>query len=156
MSDGIDVRLAHASDVDSVAALLVELKHVQATVQPENPRYRVPDESWVAEAKTVLGDPGFDVFIAEQAGRVVGFAALRFARKVWGKACEVESLVVTEASRGRGVGEKLMEACEAHACAAGAAGMRLHVTPDNAGALRFYRRLGYETMAVRMGKSLTE
>ncbi|MFN2587903.1 MAG: N-acetyltransferase family protein [Actinomycetota bacterium] len=150
------VRPGRESDADAVTALLVELRDFQAALQPGNPRFRVAGETWAEEARRTLSDPAWRVFVAEEDGRVVGFASLRFARKPWGTSCEVDSLVVADANRGRGIGRALMGACESHGRSAGAAGMRLHVTAGNDAAVNFYERLGYEALAVRMGKPLAE
>ena len=54
----------------------------------------------------------------------------------------LEDLVVTEAARGRGVGEALMAAVAREAVARGAVRLEWSVLDWNEGALRFYERLG--------------
>jgi amino-acid N-acetyltransferase len=47
-------------------------------------------------------------FIAEQAGRIIGFAALEIYSRKMG---EIRSLCVAEGFQGQGVGKKLVQAC---------------------------------------------
>lgn len=58
------------------------------------------------------------------------------------------SLAVTEAARGRGLGDTLMDAAEKAAVAQGCVSMRLEVRRDNASAIRLYERRGYRQFTV--------
>ena len=55
----------------------------------------------------------------------------------------VVTLDVAEGWRRRGLARRLMEEVEARMRAAGAAGMELHVSVENAGAIGFYEGMGY-------------
>lgn len=57
----------------------------------------------------------------------------------------VDMLVVQPASRDRGVGRRLMAACEAHGLAHSCVAARLFVDKSNPRAHRFYEKLGYRT-----------
>lgn len=96
------------------------------------------------------------MLVCEADGAVVGFARFSFNERPWGKACELHTLVVSEAFRGKGVGRALMAASESAAMAAGAKGIRLDVLIGNDGGRAFYERLGYERFAWRYGKMLDE
>lgn len=146
------VRPAVPDDVDDVARLYVELKRHHRDLGPDNPRYRVPDQSLRKRTERVLADPRTTIYLAEIEGRVVGFLELTFADKPWGTSCEIETLVVEEAYRGRGCGRALMRAAELHARRQGAKGMRVDVLAANGDGRRFYEELGYELFAVRYGK----
>lgn len=55
----------------------------------------------------------------------------------------LSDLYVTQAARGQGVGEALMNAARAHAEATGACGLQLETARDNHAAQALYERLGY-------------
>jgi ribosomal protein S18 acetylase RimI-like enzyme len=55
----------------------------------------------------------------------------------------VVTLDVAEGWRRRGLARRLMEEVEARMRAAGARGMELHVSVENAGAIAFYEGMGY-------------
>jgi ribosomal protein S18 acetylase RimI-like enzyme len=56
---------------------------------------------------------------------------------------EIESLSVAAAHRGRGLGDCLLRALEAHLEAQGVSDLILGLLPGNTGALRLYERHGY-------------
>lgn len=62
-------------------------------------------------------------------------AATRLAR--------IYSIAVNPGSRGKGIGEKLVQMAETEATDAGRIVMRLEVREDNRGAIALYKRLGY-------------
>lgn len=100
-------------------------------------------EQWLAE----LGDPGFTVRVAEEGGRLVGYAKLGppqlpFAPR--GKAAELRQLYVLGDWHGRGVAQALMEWVIDQARIGGAQHLYLSVFIDNARARRFYERYAFE------------
>ena len=66
----------------------------------------------------------------------------------------IDSIGVTSGFRGGGIGRMLMERIHAWAVAKGASAIELNVHAFNSGAISFYRKLGYETVSQRMGRSL--
>ncbi|MFT3777863.1 MAG: GNAT family N-acetyltransferase [Ottowia sp.] len=68
----------------------------------------------------------------------------------------LHDLVVDAAHRGRGVGQALMEACEAHARERGCCKLTLEVLSGNQRALRSYERFGFAPYALdpREGQAL--
>jgi ribosomal protein S18 acetylase RimI-like enzyme len=150
----VDIRSAGASDVEAITALYIELKRHHARLQPDNPRYKVAEERWAQIAHASIENPEEAVLVAEAAGGVVGFVRLSFTARPWGKACEINTLVVGEASRGGGVGRALMVAAERTAAEGGAQGVRLDILVGNDDGARFYEELGYELFAWRYGKML--
>jgi ribosomal protein S18 acetylase RimI-like enzyme len=116
------------------------------------------DRGWVAQAaRDHLGDvyqvhlrrqflvTDGEVLVAERDGLPVGFLTW----VVEGDACEALAIVATE--RGSGVGRALMGAFHRLAAARGSARLRVVTTDTNAGAQRFYERLGYQVVEVRPG-----
>jgi ribosomal-protein-alanine N-acetyltransferase len=63
----------------------------------------------------------------------------------------VVTLDVAEESRKRGLASRMMQEVERRARAVGARRMELDVFTGNEGAIRFYERIGYERVGVRLG-----
>ena len=98
--------------------------------------------SWL---ETYLGTDRLRVFVAEDSGRLVGFAttteapaSLRLAH-FW----QIRDLFVLPTHRGAGVGRALLASVRAAATASGALRVVLQTEEDNDAALRLYRDSGY-------------
>ena len=119
----------------------------------------VRDDEWPALAaveQACFGDQGYSSYFLRMAPRVFGDAclvaddddrllgyaigALESRRRADGW---VLSVAVLPEARGRGLGEALTRSCVAALERDGARRVRLTVAPDNDGALRLYRRLGF-------------
>ena len=148
------IRRARADDLEVIAALYVQLKHHHGRLAPNTPRYEMPDEDWTAYARAALADPSYRIYVAERGPDVVAFLKLFFEQKSWGRSCEVETLVVDDSVRDRGIGSALMERAEEVAREEGARAMRVNVLHMNHEGRRFYEHRGYRTIAVRYGKPL--
>jgi ribosomal protein S18 acetylase RimI-like enzyme len=151
---GFEIRAGGPPDAEAVGALYLELQEHHFALQPHNPRYRVAAERWLEIARDSLHDRNGEVLIADGEHGVVGCAVLRYEGKPWGLACQIETLIVTPSSRDRGVGSGLIAAAEEAARRRGAGGMRVEVIVENAGGRAFYERLGYDELAVRLGKPI--
>ncbi len=82
-------------------------------------------------------------WVAEVNGVIVGMAVCYERYSTWrGRCLYLEDIVVTEAARGRRVGELLFKACAAHALEQGQHHMLWQVLDWNTDAMRFYARLG--------------
>jgi ribosomal protein S18 acetylase RimI-like enzyme len=95
-----------------------------------------------AEAARLARHRGRDLYcVLVEGGAVLGYGMLRG----WDEGFDVPSLGVAihPSARGRGYGERLTRFLHDEARRRGAARVRLKVHPDNAGAMRLYRRLGY-------------
>jgi GNAT superfamily N-acetyltransferase len=88
--------------------------------------------------------PGAAVFVAEQAGRVVGYVYVLPSpdADVPAGTSDLGSLYVTEEVAGTGVGRALMEAAVAHARTAGQGLLTIWVRQGNGRARRFYEKHG--------------
>ena len=92
------------------------------------------------------------VRIAEKVGsELAGFIIVHVERVATGWRAYVVTLDVAAEWRQKGLGRRLMREAEAFAVAAGVRWMQLHVFTGNAGAIRFYERLGYERIRERRG-----
>jgi ribosomal protein S18 acetylase RimI-like enzyme len=94
-------------------------------------------------------------FVAELDGKLIGFA-LAFARKysppvyAWKKEATLSDLYVEKPFRGKGVGERLFKEVAKFAENKGADMIKLHVDSKNAGARRFYEKMGMKDFHVLM------
>ncbi len=104
-----------------------------------------PDEAEAARLSSWIFDAGrANALVAELDGHIEGLAIFyeginSFRARPF---LFLEDLVVTQAARGRGVGEALMAAVAREAVARNASRVEWAVLDWNEGALRFYRRLG--------------
>jgi GNAT superfamily N-acetyltransferase len=104
-----------------------------------------PNDEEAARLASWIFDTGrAEALVAEVGGRIEGLAIFyeginSFRARPF---LFLEDLVVTEAARGRRVGEALVEAVAREAVARGASRLEWAVLDWNEGALRFYRRLG--------------
>ena len=90
------------------------------------------------------------VRVAEElGGELVGFVIVHVERVGTGRLAYVVTLDVAAECRKRGLARRLMGEVEASAAAAGVRWIQLHVFTGNAGAIRFYERLGYERIRVQ-------
>ena len=124
-----------ADDVNAVAALSAELGY-EATPGSTRSRFAV-----------LAGDPHHGLFVASDGGRVVGWIhvhrAVALQDPPW---AEIRGLVVTERSRGAGVGRALVAAAEAWAEGAGYETVRVRSRNTRRAAHSFYESIGYRIL----------
>lgn len=139
--------------IDEVRGLWLALARHHWRCAPELAALAAPvdeESSWAtrrAQYQAWAGEPGWLMLGAVLAERLVGYAAARIvpAAGSWQLGSHVgrlETLVVAEAARGQGVGEALVSAVRAHWSADGVRYGSVSVIAGNAGAERFYQRLG--------------
>lgn len=91
----------------------------------------------------LVGAPNAATWIAEEDGRMAGFAIVDWYQEEAGLIAYLQTIEVTPAQRGRGVGRELLGRAEASARAAGAVSIWLHVDEQNSLAVRVYEAHGY-------------
>ena len=129
--DRIDIRaLAGDDEVRACAELM-------ATSEPWITLGRTCDQ-----AVRILTSPSREVYVGAVEGELVGFVVLIMRGAFVGF---VQTLAVDPARRGRGIGEALMRFAEERIFR-DTPNVFLCVSSFNDGALRFYRRLGYEVV----------
>lgn len=137
----LDLRNATAADVPA----LIEL------MEPFNVGERIPWRPAAIERalRQLLARPelGF-VLVACEDDRVLGYTVLTYNYDLeWaGLDAFVTELWVSADARGRGLGERLLQAAEQRARAAEAHALHLMVRPENEAARRLYARQGYEVV----------
>ncbi len=90
-----------------------------------------------------------EVWVAEQAGVVVGDAIVLYRRGF--DTARLYSIVVDPAWRGRGIAGALLDRAESAARVRGAVAMRLEVRIDNRAAIGLYEARGYEVVGTTDG-----
>lgn len=105
----------------------------------------------------MAGEPGHTILVAELAGTVVGVATVfvRHLLSVDAPLGRISSLVVADAKRSQGVGNRLVMAAEAIAREAGCDRIEVTSAERRTRAHAFYRRLGYEERPHRFIKHLS-
>lgn len=133
----IDIRLAHPDD----RLNLIELQR-RASLVWEDTRQKLLDDPDIVDLdEEMLANN--EVFVAEIAGRIVGFATI-VAHE--GNDAELEGLFVEPALWRKGIGRALVQQVEREAVAWGAS--RLHVMA-NQNALGFYTAMGFSKIGER-------
>jgi [ribosomal protein S18]-alanine N-acetyltransferase len=82
-------------------------------------------------------------WIAEEGGRMCGFAIVEWTEQNSGVIAYLQTLEVAPDWRRRGIGGELLRRVENSALDAGAEAISLHVHAENTGAIRIYEAHGY-------------
>jgi ribosomal-protein-alanine N-acetyltransferase len=93
--------------------------------------------------RLLVGRANAATWIAEEDGRLWGFAIVEWSECRCGVTAYIQTIEVAPEMRGRGVGGALLGSIEGSARAAGAGLIWLHVEAANAGAIRLYEAQGY-------------
>lgn len=91
----------------------------------------------------LIGQSEAATWVAEDGGRMLGFAIVEWTREITGMSAYIQTIEVLPGERRHGLGDELLSRMEGSAGAAGAARIQLHVDADNAAAIRLYERHGY-------------
>lgn len=148
------IRLANQADIPVLIDLLQEILQVHYQARPDI--FRSEGQKFSEEdLKVLLDNPAKPIFVYEVDGQVVGhlFCELRTAtgdvlQPV--KTLFIDDLCVASAARGQKIGEQLYEFALSYAKEQGCHNLTLDVWADNAGAVRFYDRLGLKPQKFRM------
>lgn len=129
----MDVRRAAPKDVEAMVDVYADVAAERVHIGAEPPVNR---DRARARLTTVVNEGA--AFVADDAGRVVGYAT------VYGDGLVELAMALVAPARGRGGGRALMEACLDWARANGAYKLTLQVWPHNAAAIALYRSFGFE------------
>ena len=140
------IDFATADDLEPMADLLAELFTLESDFKPERGKQ-------IAGLRLILDNPAIgQLFVVRVDGRVAGMAnALFTVSTAEGyRVVLLEDVIVKAAYRGNGLGRKLVEHILAWAAANGLPRVTLLADKDNAPALAFYERIGFEYSAMRV------
>lgn len=132
------IRPALEGDIPAIHALLTEL--AQATGLADKFLSSAEDLCRYGFSQ----QPMFEVMLAERDGGIAGLCLYFYTYSSWrgSPGVYVQDLVVDPRSRSAGLGEALLRAAARGAKSRGATHLRLSVEAANAGAIRFYEKLG--------------
>jgi|KBSMisStaDraftv2_1062788.scaffolds.fasta_scaffold1294785_2 ribosomal-protein-alanine N-acetyltransferase len=91
------------------------------------------------------------VVVAEAEGELAGFCIIHMEQAETVQVGYVVTIDVAAGFRRKGLGEQMLADGEARVRQSGGAGMMLHVFVKNAGAVRFYERVGYRRVGEQKG-----
>lgn len=151
---GVEIREFHSGDEADVLALAPRLTEGVASWRDRDD-VRQAVVAWVRESIDRSADGDRALFVAEQAGTVVGFVSVgereHFAGEVDGY---VGELVVATDEAGHGIGRLLMGRAEDWARKRGVKHLTLETGAANAQARAFYESLGFVEEDVRLTRRL--
>ena len=100
--------------------------------------------------RLLLGRTEAAVFAAEIDGEAVGMCTgqLLISTAQGGPSALIEDVAVLPAQQGKGIGRRLVAAAEAWAVSQGASRVQLLADRNNAPALAFYQKTGFQTTAM--------
>ncbi len=138
------IRLATLEDAGAIAALLTELG------------YPASAEEIPGRLRHMLAEPGQNVLVAEERGRVIGLATVIMRHVIHDDApvARLAALVVGEAQRGHGVGSAMLAETERIARQGGCSLIEVTSGLHRPEAHAFYRGHGYEERPRRFLKRL--
>jgi len=150
------IRLAQPKDLPSLGHLGAQLVRQHHGFDPQ--RFMAPTDDIEGGYQWFLGtqleEPDVVIHVAEQAGKVVGYAYAGLEPQSWKELREaagfIHDVVVDEAARGGGVGGALVEAAARWLEAQGAPRLMLWTAELNAPAQRLFARLGFRRTMIEM------
>jgi GNAT superfamily N-acetyltransferase len=160
MRNEVTIRDYAAEDADGLFGLMRELQRDLIPLDDRMlplvqlaPPYR---DSVLAECAAAKGK----AIVADDAGRLVGYATVLLdipsdkRDEIPHSYAFVGELLVTRDARGRGIGTRLLAACERFAREGGAQWLRIEALAGNIDARRLYARSGFADRLVEMEKPL--
>ena len=150
--DALNVRRATADDADAIASVhVLAWRESYAGLVPDAILSGLDEQARARYWRTVLEDPlrRNCVFVAETAGRVVGFSA--GGPEPTGRTDyrqQLHAIYLLRTAQGRGAGRRLFEAVVEHLRNDGAASMMLWVFEENA-SCGFYEAMGGKRIDAR-------
>jgi GNAT superfamily N-acetyltransferase len=135
----LKTRLATVTDIPVLCDLLAMLFAQEAEFAPDRAKQE-------AGLRLILADPAIgEILVGELDGQIVGMASLLYIVSTFlgQRVALLEDMVVDPEHRGCGTGEAILGAATRHARERGCGRLTLLTDSTNAGAIRFYERLGF-------------
>jgi ribosomal protein S18 acetylase RimI-like enzyme len=140
---GLKGRIAGPDDIQSLSAFILEAWREAGpgalgfTGATDEAVHKLASEPLL---RVKLTDPALRIFIAEEAGRVVGFASMK---RIDSTTAELSGLIVLQSLVGKGVGTELLHIAEEFADIEGYDRIVVKTEAFNDKAIAFYRKLGF-------------
>ncbi|MGN1407602.1 GNAT family N-acetyltransferase [Lactobacillus sp.] len=141
----LEIRRMDENDIPTVSKLLAEVNLIHHEIRPD--LFKVANKYSDDDLAKMIEDEQNPIFVAEKAGRVLGYCMTQIQRQPESRILEpvktlyIDDLYVDEDSRGLHVGQSLYEYAKAFAKQIGCHNVTLHVWNGN-DAEAFYQRLG--------------
>ncbi|MFD1493693.1 MULTISPECIES: GNAT family N-acetyltransferase [Microbacterium] len=133
MTDDIDTAIVETLTNDDLRAVDALLPQLSSTARFDAGR-----------VQAMIDAPAVDLFVARDAGAMVGMATLVTFPLVTGWRGIVEDVVVSQQARGRGIARLLLEAITEEAARRRLRTLDLTSRPSRESALRLYESVGFE------------
>lgn len=133
MTDDIDVAIVETLTADDLRQVDALLPQLSSTAVSDHDR-----------VQAMIDAPGVDLFVARDAGQIVGMATLVTFPLVTGWRGIVEDVVVGQHTRGRGIARLLLEAITEESTHRGLRTLDLTSRPSRESALSLYESVGFE------------
>ena len=137
----MQVRRIKSTDKDEYIKLVAEFYHSDAVLAPVDSSHF--DKTF---AELMRSDERIVCYIAESDGEIAGYALIArfFSQEAGGEVAWLDEIYIRDGFRGKGAGtaiiNKVFEEFE------DAAAFRLEIEPENEGAERLYKRLGFQKL----------
>ncbi len=159
MTENLIIRKAEEKDLPAIDKLLYEVHMVHSSARPD--LFVKGQKKYTTEqVKKIISDEKTPVFVAENDGEVVGYAFC-VRQKIVGDPSRtdvdtlyIDDLCVDENCRGKHIGKSLYEYVINYARSNGFYNVTLNVWADNAGAVKFYEKIGLKIQKIGMEKIL--
>jgi ribosomal protein S18 acetylase RimI-like enzyme len=154
----MDIRKACEGDIDDLLALNKQIGEYHYQHAPDV--FTKPSEAEKEFLINALNDTDRLFLVASLGDHVIGFLtatinkneSIPFLSKE--SICRINTIVVDQDYRKRGIGHKLILSCDAWAVKLGAHQVRLEVMEFNESAQQFYEKLGFKTSSKILTKSI--
>lgn len=137
------IRTAVSKDVDAIARLMVAHALYEKSI--------IEEEGLSARFEKHLAAPDHKLrcLVVEEKGKLVGYATFIKQFSTWDADFYIylDCLYLEESTRGKGIGQELMEQIKAYAKAEGCQQIQWQTPVFNTGAIKFYKRLGARARA---------
>jgi ribosomal protein S18 acetylase RimI-like enzyme len=149
----VEMRVAAPDDIAQISVLL---EHSFAYNAAHQPSYYKEASEKGQYPRSVIGSVNGDIYIALDEEVVIGLIHVEerstppYETYIPHKYAEVVDLFVDPTYRGQGVGEALVSAAKKWAASRRLDYLELFVLSENDGGIRFYERMGFETVSHNM------
>ena len=156
----MEIRRYRPQDAPAVSRCIAELQDYERGIDERVLPGEAVEGWYLDHLLKACAEQDGSLFVAEEGGQVVGFAAVQSAvpnedvDECDYRFALISDLGVNEAHRGRGIGRALIEACEAFARERCARWLRIAALGQNGIARGLYERCGFEDRQVLLEKPL--
>ena len=144
--NNMQIEFATQADLPALADLLAELFSLEADFRPDRAKQ-------LAGLQLILDNPASgQLFVLRLDGAVAGMAnaLITFSTAEGGRVLLLEDVIVSRNCRGNGAGRRLVEHVLAWAQSQGMSRVTLLADKDNAPALGFYEKMGFQVSAMKV------